>query len=163
MPDTLAEVTFIGGEYWPTKNGKDRWKLRANDGREFGAWDKAVYEAVMQHLGQPLQASVYSKQSDSGTWWNTLNGVPSLGVAAPRKDAQPQGGGTSVGAAVDVVPALNRIAVALENLLAMQVERFLADGRDLPPKVANNPVVPPPPSDEGPQEPPPGYGGGADA
>lgn len=147
MPSTQTEVTFIAGEFWPTQNGKDRWKLRANDGREFGCWSQTVYDAVMQHLHQSLMCDVGSKQSDTGTWWNTLYGVPALGVQAEGPPKQGPQGGTPLGAAVDnadMVAALNRIAAAIENMLAFQASRFMAQPA---PVVGGT-------DDEGPQEPP---------
>lgn len=144
MPSTTAEVIFIGGEYWPTQTGKDRWKLRANDGREFGVWDKGVYDGVMNALQQPLMCEVGSKQDDRGTWWNTLYAVPALGLAAAKAGG---GGGGKSGTTVDITPlvqVLFRIADALENLVAFQVEQRLGKAQPVPTSSG----------DTGPDEPP---------
>jgi len=138
-----ALVVFIAGEFWPTQTGKDRWKLRANDGREFGVWDKTVYDGVMQHLNEPLSSTIGSKKSDtSDTWWNTLYGVPALGLEAARA---PKDGAAAAGAAPDMsalVEPLNRIATAMENLLAWRMETTMRQMQ---------PVHPAP--EDGPQEP----------
>jgi hypothetical protein len=132
MPESItAPMTFIGGERSDTRNGKERYVVHTNDGREFSCWSASVFEGVMAHLHESLNAKVYSKQGDNGRWWHTLDGLPDLGLEAPRQSGggstaspsdQSSGGSVSLDA---IVPVLERIALALENLLQFQTERYL--------------------------------------
>jgi hypothetical protein len=145
MPSVTSEVIFIGGEYSPTQTGKDRWTLRSIDGREFGAWEQPLYDAVMAHLQEPLVCEVGSKQSDTGTWWNTLYAIPALNVRSspPPKQGAPS---TAAPTGMDTVvlgmlqDPLNRIADALESLVMFQTQKSLAIDN-----TANAPEEPPAP------------------
>jgi hypothetical protein len=130
MPDTIAPVTFIGGERRDTRTGKERYVVRSNDGREFSVWDRTVFDGVMEHLHEEVQGSMYSKQDERGTWWNTLSGLPDLGLAS----APPSRGGTTTTPSGGSAPSadlsalvlpLERIAQALENLVTWQMEALL--------------------------------------
>jgi hypothetical protein len=147
MPSVTSEVIFIAGEYSPTQTGKDRWTLRAIDGREFGAWEQPLYDAVMQHLQEPLVCEVGSKQSDTGTWWNTLYAIPALNVrSSPPPKGGPQSpttsptvGGLDAVLLTGIGTSLMRIADSLESLVMFQTEQALGTSNP-----ANAPMEEPP-------------------
>jgi hypothetical protein len=122
---------FIAGERRDTRTGKERYVVRSNDGREFSVWDSAVFNGVMEHLHEELNAAMYSKQDDRGNWWNTLSALPDLGLTAPRAPSggttasTPSGAGTASADMSALVAPLERIALALENLVTWQMERLL--------------------------------------
>jgi hypothetical protein len=131
MPDTIAPVVFIAGERRDTRTGKERYVVRSNDGREFSVWDSAVFNGVMEHLHEELNAAMYSKQDERGTWWNTLSALPDLGLTAPRApsggttNSQPSGAGTASADMTALVAPLERIAGALEAMVGFQMERVM--------------------------------------
>jgi hypothetical protein len=123
---------LVSVEQRNTRNGKDRWIGRTNDGREFGIWDRALADAAGAHLHESLDAEVSSRQDDNGNWWNNLISLPALGVSQPpRQNSQstPSAPVASPGMQLDLADlrqAADRIALALENILQFQVERFLS-------------------------------------
>lgn len=130
MPDVQATVVLMDGEFTPTTTGKDRWTVHTNDGREFGIWDEALFNAVSQHYGEDLLVTCYSKQADNGRWWNTITGAPGLGIKAADNRRKSTGGTPAAAGEVtvdlsDIVPALDRIAQALENMVAFMGERMM--------------------------------------
>lgn len=125
MANVAAQVTFVSSERKDTRNGKERYVARSADGREFSIWDANLHSAVLGHLHEDLVCEVSSRQDDRGNWWNTLHGLPALGVAAVDTRGQNGGGAPSGGNAgaggvsVDLAvltPYLERIALVLENI-----------------------------------------------
>lgn len=147
-------VTIVGGERADTQSGKERYVVHSNDGREFSIWDRNVYDAVNAHLHEQLKATIFTKQDDRGRWWNTLSGLPDLGIAAARVSRDGNAQNPNAGAAgLDLGPLtviLDRIATALENMVTFQVERELtAPSGDVWSEEQNAPYLP---DEEGPPQ-----------